>query len=496
MAGLSPSRIVRVTINLSPKAAQYRNFGALLIIGSTPGVIDTTERQRSYTGLDGVASDFGTSAPEYKAARLFFSQAPQPAQLYVGRWAQSATAGVLHGGTLAAADQLLSVFTGITTGSLTIAIDGAAATTITGLNFSAALNLNGVAAIVDTALAGATVTWDATRARFDIVSGSTGATSSIGFATTPGSGVNIAPFFKLRSTDGGNTVVGIVAETADTCVAAFADRFRSWYGLMFAPVTPLTDAQHITVAQFIEGSARSRIYGATIGASSTILNGADATDLASQFKTLNLERTFSLYSTSDAYAVATIFGRAFTVNFAANNSTITLKFKQAPGLAAELLTDSQANTLELKNANVFVQYDNDTAIIEQGVMANGYYIDEVHGTDAFQDALQVDLYNRLYQAKTKIPQTDDGVHSLVTTAEATCSRYRFNGLLAPGVWNADGFGSINQGDVLDKGYYIYAAPVATQGQADREARKSPPIQIAAKLAGAIHSVDVLVSVNR
>ena len=35
-----------------------------------------------------------------------------------------------------------------------------------------------------------------------------------------------------------------------------------------------------------------------------------------------------------------------------------------------------------------------------------------------------------------------------------------------------------------------------QAQSDREARKAPPIQIAVKLRGAIHFVDVAITVNR
>ncbi|MFX5157774.1 DUF3383 family protein, partial [Acinetobacter baumannii] len=67
---------------------------------------------------------------------------------------------------------------------------------------------------------------------------------------------------------------------------------------------------------------------------------------------------------------------------------------------------------------------------------------------------------------------------------------------APGVWNSAGFGALKQGDTLAKGYYVYAPAIATQSQADREARKAVPFQVAAKEAGAIHTVDVLVTVNR
>lgn len=129
-------------------------------------------------------------------------------------------------------------------------------------------------------------------------------------------------------------------------------------------------------------------------------------------------------------------------------------------------------------------------------MSNGYFFDSVHGFDAVQNSVQTDVWNLLYTSLTKIPQTDAGTHLLVTTIEKTMVAFVTNGLLAPGVWNAQGFGQLLQGDTLSKGFYVYAPPVATQSQADREARKSVPIQIAAKEAGAIHSVLITVNVNR
>lgn len=494
--GLAVGDVVNVTVDLSPKATIYRNFGAHLIIGSTPGVIDVAERIRAYSGSDGVAQDFGTAAPEYLAAQLYFSQAPKPALCYIGRWAQAATAGLLHGGPLAPADQVMSVFTGITTGSMAITIDGAVKT-LTGLNFSGALNLNGVAAVVTAALAGAaTVTWDSVRSRFDVRSSTTGAASAVSYASPTGSGVDVSSKLFLTQAKGASApIVGIVAETLLSCLATMADVSGDWYGAQVATATPPTLAEHLAAAQFIEATTKSRVYGATVQAAA-VLDAADATDLCSQLKALGLKRTFTQYSSVSPYAVASAFGRAFTVNFEGSNTTLTLKFKQEPGVVAETLTETQARTLAAKNCNVLVNYDNASAILQEGEMANGYFFDEVHGTDWLQNAIQTDVYNLLYQSKTKVPQTDEGIHLIVTTIEKTLTRAVRNGLVAPGVWNADGFGSLAQGDTLTKGYYIYAPLVATQAPADREARKSPPIQVAVKLAGAVHSVDVLISVNR
>jgi hypothetical protein len=492
--GLNVNDVVRVDIALTPKAAPQRNFGALLVIGSTAGVIDTSERVRQYADLDGVANDFGTSAPEYKAADLFFSQEPQPSILYIGRWAQAATAAVLKGGVLTPTEQLMSAWTSITTGAFSITVDGVAKN-LTSLNFSGATNLNGVAAIIDTALVGAACVWNAVYGRFEITSDTTGASSTLAYAVAPGSGVNIAPQLKLTTGLASAPVAGIVAETAVAAAQILADKSRDWYGIMIATATPPSSNEHLAVAAFIEGTGQSRIYGATI-TSTTVLDPNDSSDLASQLKSLGYKRSFSQYSSSSPYATASLFGRAFTVNFEANNTTITLKFKQEPGVVAEVITETQAAALKAKNCNVFVAYMNDTAIVQEGVMANGYFFDEVHGTDWLQNAIQTDVYNLLYTSPTKIPQTDEGVHQIVTRIDDTMARAVNNGLVAPGQWNGPNIGQLKMGNTLSKGWYTYAPLVSSQPQADREARKAPPIQVACKLAGAVHHVDVLVSVNR
>jgi hypothetical protein len=101
----------------------------------------------------------------------------------------------------------------------------------------------------------------------------------------------------------------------------------------------------------------------------------------------------------------------------------------------------------------------------------------------------------MYQSP-KIPQTNAGVHILVTTAEGGLSQGVSNGLMAPGMWNAPGFGTLQDGDYLAKGWFSYANNVDDQDQVDREQRIAPLIQIAAKLAGAVHKSDVLINVNR
>jgi len=501
--GLSLSDVVNVTVNLSPLAAAYRNFGATLLLGDSD-VIDTNERIRQYSEMVQVGEDFSSTSPEFLAAEIFFSQEPENSILYIGRWASTPTHGELHGAILPPVQQIMSNFTGISNGSMHVVINGTGHD-ITGLDFTGALNLNGVASVLQTgvaaAVSGSTVKWDLEQERFTITSPTTGVASTVGYATavSPPAGTDVSGIFGFTNTV--NTpapIVGVLAESLVDCLQTLVDISSKWYAVLVAATNAPADADYLNAAAYIEaaGSAfNSRILGITTQETGTLDDTIQA-DLASELKAGGYNRTFIQYSSTNQYAAFSLWARQSTVNYEANNTTITLKFKQEPGVVAEYLTETWAQTLKDKNCNVFVEYQNDTAIIQEGVMSGGYYIDERVGADWFQNRIQTDVYNLLYQSPTKIPQTDAGTHQIVNTINKSCDAAVNNGWVAPGVWNVAGFGQLNQGDTLTLGYYVYAPLVATQAPADREQRKSVPIQVAAKLAGAIHSVNVAVTVNR
>lgn len=491
--GLSVSDVVNISIVLQPNAAPTTNFGIALAIGYSD-VIDVSQRYRIYTSLAGVAGDFGTTAPEYQAAVLFFSQAPQPALFYIGRWARSATAGILHGGVMNAQQEaaLLTTLQGITAGTMTISVDGTAHP-LTALNFSSIQNLNAAATILGTALSQATVTYDGVYNRFNIESKTTGTSSlvSYGAATT---GVDVsAPLLLTAATGASAPVPGITAETPLAALNVFSQ--FTYYGVGFAVAAQndVSDAQHEANAAYIEGT--QRIYGITCSAAGTI-DPTSTSDLASVLALSGYSRTFTQYCSSNVNAIFSFIGRAFTVDYTQQNSTITMKFKTEPGIIPEILSETQAAALKTKMCNAYVAYANGTAIIQEGVMCSGLFFDTRVGADWQANDLQTALFNALYLSPTKIPQTDSGMHILLTTAEASMDRGVNNGLCAPGVWNETlEFGTLSTGDTLSKGYYVYMPPVASQDISDRSARKAPPMQIAYKLAGAVHSASGTININ-
>jgi hypothetical protein len=600
---LSVSRLVNVTVSLSTLAAVGRSFTTLMIAGDS-NVINGLQRYRTYTSIEDVAADFGTTAPEYLAAALYFGQSPQPSTCFIGRWLRTATAGQNLGALLNPSQQLIGNFNAISNGSFVISIDGTPQT-VNGINFTGQTNLNGIASQVNLALTGALCSWNGQE--FVITSNTTGAgyqatgsieftgagspgdlivvnglsielvsssptgnqvliggtaaetaanlqfflmnsvnvdltvatysllnatititynvigiggngytltttssfvtlsgahltggqvPSSVGYATTGGTGYDISALLGLTASTSIALVPGYGAETPVACAEALAAASTAWYGLMFAASIMPTDVQSLAVSGFIEPLEITRLYGVTTqetGAYSSLVTN----DLGSEMQAALYDQSFCMYSSSSPYAVASIFGRAFSVDFEAANSTIDLMYKQCPGLLPENLTDSQADVLESKNINVYASYDNGTQLLQYGICSGGEYIDTIQGADWFQNDVQTNVFNVLYTNPTKIPQTDPGINQLTNACASACNDAINNGFAAPGVWNGPSFGSLTTGQYLKTGYYIYAPSVATQSQADRDERVAPPIQIALKLAGAINTVpDLLVTINQ
>lgn len=339
----------------------------------------------------------------------------------------------------------------------------------------------------------------AKSATYPSVSGATlsggTAASTVGYASAPSSSyTDISATIGMTSALSQGLIPGYAAETPAECAAALAAKSPLWYGLMFQASTQPTDDQNIAAAAVIEALSIRRVFGVTI-TSTGVLSSLVTTDLASRLQAAGYSRSCTQYS-QNAYAIASFFGRNFSVNYDGSNTAIAMMYKQEPSVTAETITEGQAATLKNKNCNVFVNYVNDTAIVQFGVMASGTFFDVIHDTDWLQNATQTGVYNVLYTTTTKIPQTDAGMTQIMNAIASVAQQGVDNGVIAPGTWNGPSFGSLTTGQYLKTGYYIFAQPIALQSQAARDAREAPPIQVAVKLAGAIQTVDILIDVNQ
>lgn len=319
--------------------------------------------------------------------------------------------------------------------------------------------------------------------------------SSVSYATSPsGSYQDVSILLGLTAAVALPLVPGYAAESPLQAIVALDAISTEWYGSMFAASVQPTDNQNIAIFPFIEADQVTRTFGVTIQ-NTNVLSSEVSNDLASEMAAGGYEQSFCQYSSSNPYAVASMFGRAFSVNFEGTNTMIDLMYKQEPGVTAEALTTDQANTLQAKRCNVYVGYDNDTSILQYGVMSGPAFFDEIYGIDWLQDKVQTNIFNVNFTSPTKVPQTDSGMNQYTNAIASAMQQGVDNGFGAPGIWNGPAFGQLSTGQYLKLGYYIYNQPVALQSESDRAARESPPFTAAFKLAGSNQMVNLQINVN-
>jgi hypothetical protein len=503
---LPVSRLINFGVVLTPALTQGPALNTGLVLG-TSTIIDTVSRKRDYNSLSAVATDFGTTAEEYLAAVVWFGQQPQPTALSVGRWCKTAAAGRLICGGLSAANSALSAWTVINNGNFKIQVDGGLLTnTIGSIDFtSGVLSLAGVANKIQLAiqgLAGAfaavTCTYNAVFNRFEITSGTTGPSSSVSFLQAGANlgGTDISGMMAGNSSsNGAYTAPGAAAETALAAVQLFDNQFGGqWYNLLI-PSSVVAD--QVAIAPYIDGGNNPHFQWITTNDQSHLIPG-NTSNLGYQLQQLMSQHTAWQYSSTSSYAAWSMAARIATVNWAGSQTAISLMYKNEPGVIPEGLNSTQANAIDGYDGNVYTSYlfGAATAILEQGICPSGQFIDTIIGVDGLRLQITTNLFNLLIGTATKIPQTDAGVGILENGVDAACAQYVVNGLLAPGVWNGQSFGQLQNGQWLDKGYYIYAPSIATQSPSQRAARVAPPIQTAAKLAGAIDTAFGTIYVNQ
>ena len=447
--GLSLNNAVDVIVYVSPLAAPRRAFDTGLIVGPST-IIPIADRLRLYNDMDAVISDgFASDSVEYVAAQLYFSQKPRPTKLMIGRRFKNGiqTFSVAAGGTgYAIGDFLKPAGAG------------------TGASFRVtAIGVNGAVTTVALIEGGGDYATDVGLSTTVTPAGGTGCTISI---------------------------LTVEDETAVEAVTGCRLKNNEWYGVSYLGAT---EQDIKDLAAYVETATPTTTLFATV-ASAAIKHGI-ADNVADYLKGKKYSRTHLLFSTTSPHAVVGIMGYAMRNNTGLANSCYTLKFKQIVGVTVDDVSATEAMNIEGYNCNVYLNRGYYYDMYEQGVMSNGQFFDEVLNLDMLTNRIQLNIMDKLYQAP-KVPQTEAGVTQLVDACNSACNRSVIQGFLAPGKWTGQPLMNLNTGDFLPLGYLVQSEAINDQDQADREARKAPPIYVAIKEAGAIHSVTIGVYVNR
>lgn len=277
------------------------------------------------------------------------------------------------------------------------------------------------------------------------------------------------------------------SETAVEALTACRAANGEWY---IGIILGAAKADITALAAYVEGASPACVLFYTT-ADSDVLAGADG-NVCKTLQEAAYRRSLGQYSTQ-ANAVCGIAGYASGANDGV--TSYDLMFKPEVGVTPEDISADQALNLDGENCNYLVTRSSDYTFFQAGVMADGTFFDEVLGIDVLTENIQDAVIN-VQMSSAKVPQTDAGISVITAAIGDACKTSVDSGFLAPGVWTGAPVASLSTGDHLPSGYTIMVGSVDDQSATDRAKRVTPPIYVCVKLAGSVHSVVIVVNVNR
>jgi len=471
------TEFVDVSIAVSPTGVAGGNFGILGFLTDEEGVISPAQRSRSYTSLASVGDDWAAGNEVYKAAQGFYAQTPTPKDYTVLMCFGTAQVASLTGGGHQELVDLLAI---AGTSDFTITVDGTEAVMST-LDFSGAADLAAVAATVTTALSaivtGATCTHNGTQFSINGVTAGAAGTMTFGVGSTA-SALGLAQHQ-------GVVANGLDPETPVQALAANVSNGTDFVGLVthkkYRDVIGGADGTNtIDIATWAEAS--KKIFCNTSN-DLTVLDPNITSDVASALKAATLRFSLTTFSKSSSqYPSAAVFGRAASVNFSANNTTITLNLKQIATITAENLTPGEFAALRGKNASAVIVAGKGTNVYTESRMASGSWLDTTHGLLWLENRCEVDLFNLLYTTTTKVPYTQVGLNTTVNMLKSSLRAAVINGLAGPGY--------LSDGTFLEEGFIVESVPLADIPTSDVGNRIYKGLSFKMKGAGALHELEV------
>lgn len=495
---LSINQVVDVQLVEQTMGAARRDFSICLLLTPEKGTAFNNVNERYFyaSGADQVGDVFGYDSDTHLAAQAFFSRKPQLRQLMVGRWNKTEQSIEKSDNQLRGAPIMtdLNFFKEVTDGYFSFKL-GDEVVNVEGIDFSKVASIGEISTAITAKLPKEkTVKFTADEVGKRIIISD--AEKNIGYAVDSElTGSYVGRMLALEDGQAtkikGNEYATVKAESLMAALAEINNLNSAFYGVYVAGQP--TDAEIDSAHSWVNSATPSKILAYTALRDEQI-EWANS-NIIKKWHDVNSGRVMVQYNqTGDNHAAAALLAEAVSTNWRGSNTAKTLKFKSQSVRSDSKITINEANKCNRLGVNFYTDYDG-VAMLAEGVMVGGRFIDEVVGLDAFIDGIQKAAFNYIKSAP-KVPQTDKGTAAIVSQLIPIAKEFVRNGFMAGGKWNGAPVGELETGDYLEDGYYFYAESFTEQAQTDREQRLGMPISVAIKLAGAIHKQDIIVTFNR
>jgi hypothetical protein len=441
---------VTITIRRNSVGITRAGFGTLLIL--TPNFVGTGgEMTRSYADLAAVADDYAdTTSMEYRAAEAVFLQDPAPTKVKFGKLTSAPTlkyridvATVRNEHTY----QLLVEAPGVDETTVEYTSDASATNDEIVAGLVAAIE-----AIADGDKAFTAAAIDSGTSDYAEVTGDT-AGEWFSISVVDPADLSIAK----THTDPGYAAMLNAIKLVDS------DFFGVWNGYN-------SNAVGLVIAAWCETNKRVFIWDDNETDAITVSPGGS--DSAAAVKAAAYDNTMYFYH----HIPAECAGAAWFGNCLPDDpGTETWADKQLTGVTASPLTQTHRDNLTGKNANGYEQVTSDIAITFDGKCGSGEFFDTTRFLLWFEDDASKGIFGAKVGSR-KIAMSNPGIAKIENQLRASLQRGEDREGFLPG-WKVT---VPDESDISD---------------ADRATRTLNGVKAFAKLAGAVHKVNVSISVE-
>ena len=467
------------------------------------------------TDYDGVATLLqtalrGTASADLDNAEVTYDSA---ASVFVVTLPLDSTTGVVPTASAAftgdAADELgldsVEITPGVDgIGNASVVWQGAA---ISGLDFTVVTSYTDVAATLQTGLrAAGTPELNTATVAYDVRLGVFMVT--LGFDIFDGSPYQVTGHFVdtaqsaaaalgLVQPSGGAIAPGYADESIEEAVAAVQALDSSWYFLT-VDRDVAGEQDLLDLAAWVQAQPHMLALDVT---GPGVLAPGETTSLAARLSALELDRTFLVWSAAPDYKALSMCARLSSVRFDGQNTLITAKFKSLPGTIPDALDRVGQLELDRKRVNYYTRFGPAAIFAEGWTLKPGTWIDVLYWLDWLVDRIQRDVFDLLHRANS-VPLTSVGVALIEDTIERACEAGRRNGGIAPGRVSESlahdirqATGNPNFDGFLTRGYLVVVGAIDDQPQQQRDQRIAPPGWVWLKGSGAIHQIEIALSLE-
>lgn len=402
---------------------------------------------------------------------------------------QASTPAKLTSGEITLADLY-----NVTDGAMTLDMNGVTLN-LHGLNFATygnSLTLNEVVQIL-TAAIGSNGLVEVSDKSIVISTNQKGKGVTIGYASSASSITDLSAILALTQSTAasridGYTPGGLVSEVALIQTAARCAGRSVFAWTLDRQYRDTQDQKDF--ADWAE--AQDQAYFSACTNSVQAYNTADTTNIGFYAHNKGYIKTSVMYHNNpQVYPDVSYAALALSVNYALENSTLTMKFKQLTGIETVPLTETQLSSLKARRINTYVSMGNSSSVVREGVQsADSWFTDSHVNLSNYKEELQVEVFN-VFMRNKKVKYTSAGQDLLVSAAAKINSRYIRNGTFAD---REEETTDNETGYTTLPACTITPAPIYSATTSERANRVAPPIAIVAYEAGAFHSVAIDVTV--